>query len=167
MTHRVICLFLSLLMASPAIAYLPPPPPSGPIYGSFNCLFESEAGSYGARFVFREDAPLTEVVPMMGERDAYQGEFQQFPIDADEVESVDFETGGLIVIYSAKRTSLGRFTPMSEVIADNGRWMRFSSPNAVGQFETRGHCFGDIGGRLERPISLKRLAFFRIDEVSQ
>ena len=161
MIRALLCLATALTFASPAHADLPIPP-SGPISGTLECLFDSDVEPYAAAFTFRENAPARERDPLLGDRDAFQVYFQQFPLEADRVERVTFQAGGVIVIQDRNSGTVGTFTPVGFALR-GGSWMRFSTPSEDGTNKNHGHCFGDVMGRVERPIALTRLYFIRID----
>jgi hypothetical protein len=148
-----------LLLIPPAL------PPGGPISGSFECLLAGSDGEYSATFSFREDAPLTEVLPMFGEREAYQASLNQFPVDASRIASVEFEGGATITIRDSRRNILGLFSPIKNLVG-GARWAEFASPGLNGDLVAHGKCLGNIAGRVERPIILTRVQTFRIDKVS-
>jgi len=152
-----------MIVASFLVAMIPPPlPPSGPVRGELDCLFEDSDGLYAAKAWFREDAPATEVVPRSGEREAFQATFHQFPINTDTVRTVEFGTRGTITILGSNSAVVGRFSPALRSMGE-GRWMTFHSPNSDGEFVDRGTCFGYLRGRSERPVVLTRISNFRVE----
>jgi hypothetical protein len=150
--------FAALLMLIP-----PALVPYGPIKGQFECLFEFDTGSQTAFMKFDESGPTYNDLPLQAAIQGMQVDLQQFPLDGNQIEYVEFGAGGVISIL-AKNTKkpMGQFT-FIKMGRDESQWMKFSVPIATGEMKQLGTCFGRVMGRLDRPVRFTKITLSRID----
>lgn len=157
-------LAMAFVTATGASAYTPPPPPSGPISGWADCLFETGQHQEAGQAQFNERGlPFEGVIPLGEQVKEPQVRFIQFPIDGNELSDVEFGAGGEVTLRAEDgRRVAGKFTPLHRA-SDDRWWMEFSVPDSVGDLIVTGKCLVDIRGRLERPVRLTEIVTMRVD----
>ncbi len=151
-----------------ALLMLIPPalPPSGPVTGQLQCLFEYESGSASASISFDEDAPPLNQFGQP-ETAGAQVYLRQIPVDGNKIDYLEFNTDfGITIVAKDSKKILGRFAYLNGASTwGSGVWMKFSIPLENGEMKDLGTCFGTIRGRMERPIKMTKIETFRVDRV--
>lgn len=159
---RISTLLLSLTTATSASAIPPALPPSGPISGRADCLFE-QLQEAGQAYFNEAGLPPRGMLSLGGEKDEPQIRFIQFPVDGSKLTDVEFGVGGTITLHAEDdRKVVGEFTPLHKILDDRW-WMNFSVPGSDGDMIAIGKCLVDVGGSLERPIRLTEILTTRVD----
>jgi hypothetical protein len=135
-----------------ALLLLTPPyiPPTGPISGAFECLLDRPSRSEPAALYIHEDRD--EQVSIRG----------TFPIDFEVVESVTIGGDRSISVVGKKDDQvLMRLVPIDQGIGTT--WWRVEGRALDGSYFDAGICSGNLLGRLDRPVSLRKIRMFRVE----